>query len=58
MTDMRCRDCIDIGCECPKGYLAATMICQDCDYTFVLNAAMCMVDKVTCPECYGAIEEA
>lgn len=56
--DMRCRDCQEIGCECPGGYLEEKMRCDVCGYEFVLSAARCVASGVRCPECAGGITEA
>lgn len=52
MTEMRCGDCQDMGCECPRGYFAGILQCDVCPYRFALSAANCApIDGVTCPQC-------
>jgi len=55
-TEMRCRQCIAIGCECPKGYSVENLKCDVCGYAFVLAAAKCAASIVKCPECNGNID--
>lgn len=56
-ADLRCIDCRQIGCECPKGYFAGILHCEVCGFRFVLSAAECVRYVVRCPDCGGSVDE-
>jgi hypothetical protein len=61
VTDLRCDDCVAIGCDCPRGYFAAKVRCEECGERFTVLAAACAIrplldDCVPCPKCRGRSE--
>lgn len=54
--EMRCGSCIAIGCECPQGYFAGTMLCDVCRFRFVL-CKPCCAPAIHCPECGGTVDQ-
>jgi hypothetical protein len=53
-VDLRCDECQEMGCECPKGYSFTTLACTACGNEFALVRPECAPgepEDLPCPEC-------
>lgn len=48
--DIRCPDCVEIGCFCPRGYYALEITCA-CGWLGVLVAPKCARARPRCARC-------
>lgn len=55
MPDLRCSDCVSIGCECPQGYEAPKCRCDTCGAVYVVAFAACVELVLRCPACGGTL---
>lgn len=55
MPDLRCADCVSIGCECPQGYSATRCRCDICGTVYVVAFAACAELALRCSACGGTL---
>ena len=58
MTDnpIECQQCLDLGVQCPSGYITASITCHICSKRWVGSKAACGGWSFTCPKCGSQVD--